>query len=76
MTYTKFALSRSSSLSLSNTERSYLSRSNSLRLQSFPPLTRNPALPDPETEPEPEPEEEEEEGEWAEALYDYNSGVR
>ena len=56
MTYTKFALSRSSSLSLSKTERSYLSRSNSLRLQSFPPLTRNPALPDPEMEPEPEPE--------------------
>lgn len=43
-----------------------------------PPVRRvSPASP-PETEPEPElkPEQEEAAGEWAEALYDYNSPVR
>ncbi len=44
-----------------------------------PPVRRASANRSPAPEPEPEPEEEEEvqeeEGEWAEALYDYDSGV-
>jgi len=43
-----------------------------------PPVRRASANRSPAPEPEPEPEEEEEvqeeEGEWAEALYDYDSG--
>ena len=47
------------------------SRTNSGAVSSRPPMK----IPSPEPEPE-EEEEEEEEGEWVEALYDYNSGVR
>ncbi len=36
-----------------------------------PPPVRHAPPPEPESEPEPEPES----GEWAEALYDYDSGV-
>jgi abl interactor 2 len=38
-----------------------------------PPLPRRTLSAEPEPEPEPEPEEEEIQGEWAEALYDYDS---
>ncbi|KAF8898108.1 hypothetical protein CPB84DRAFT_1815719 [Gymnopilus junonius] len=45
---------------------------NSLTSEPAPPAP--PPPPVPRFQPQPEPEPEEEAGEWAEALYDYNSG--
>ena len=41
-----------------------------------PPPSRAAAIPTPEPEAEPEPEPEAEEGDWAEAMYAYDSAVR